>query len=134
MGGYANRVIDSYTKKFETCNETYRKIKESKEGKENKEPKKDRGQPFLVNLPLYLKHLNQDENYKTCLISKAISEFGPTDKNPIFYELLISKSKNFNDFKKPKSLDFDYSFASDFMSLVYKIKAATKVFEALKNT
>lgn len=27
MGAFANRVVESYTKKFETCNESFRKSK-----------------------------------------------------------------------------------------------------------
>jgi hypothetical protein len=66
MSAYANRVVDSYVKKFETCNEIFRKIKDIKIEKKGKTP------PFLINLPLYFKNENQDELYKTSLIYSAI--------------------------------------------------------------
>jgi hypothetical protein len=46
MGSLAARVIDSYTKKFEICNETFRK---------SKPDKKKNTPPFLINYPLFLK-------------------------------------------------------------------------------
>lgn len=58
MGSFASRVIDSYTKKFEICNEAFRK---------NKPEKKKNTPPLLINYPLYLKFI--DENlYKEALI------------------------------------------------------------------
>ena len=58
MGSFANRVVDSYTKGFEVCNETYRKTKVEK---------KKTVAPLLTNLPLYLKYLGNEENYKSSL-------------------------------------------------------------------
>lgn len=49
MSSFATRVVDSYTKKFEICNETFRK---------NKPEKKKNCPPLLINLPLYLKFNN----------------------------------------------------------------------------
>lgn len=40
---------------------------------------------------------------------------------------------NFNDFKKPKNFEFENKYADTFINNVYKAKAATKLFEALKN-
>lgn len=52
MGSFATRVIDSYTKKFEICNEIFRKNKPVE--------KKKNSPPLLINYPLYLKYI--DEN------------------------------------------------------------------------
>lgn len=59
MGAFANRVIDSYTKKFEICNENFRKAKYEK---------KKNSPPLLTNLPLYLKSLNLDDLFKTAIL------------------------------------------------------------------
>lgn len=68
MGGLANRVVDSYGKKFETCNESFRKAKYEK---------KKNTPPLLINLPLYFKALGLDESYKNSLMANAIEEYGP---------------------------------------------------------
>jgi hypothetical protein len=73
MGGYANRVVDSYVKKFETCNEIFRKIKEEKIEKKGKIP------PLLINLPIYFKSQNQDELYKSSLLYDSIKDYGPKE-------------------------------------------------------
>lgn len=94
MGGYANRVCESYSKKFESCNESFRK---------SKWEKKKNNPPLLTNLPLYLKSLALDVSYKSSLTFNAIQEYGPKEENHAFYELLKNKMSNFNDFKKPKN-------------------------------
>lgn len=68
MGAFANRVVDSYTKKFEVCNEGFRKTKGDK---------KKNSPPNLTNLPIYIKNVANDDEYKTALIESAITEFGP---------------------------------------------------------
>lgn len=93
MGAFANRVVDSYTRNFEICNETFRKTKVQK---------KKTVPPLLTNLPVFIKYLGQDEKYKTALIENAINEYGPKEFNPVFQEILKKKLNNFNDFKKPK--------------------------------
>lgn len=75
MGGFANRVCDSYSKKFESCNEAFRK---------SKWEKKKNSPPLLTNLPLYLKSLNLDTSYKSSLTWNAIQEYGPKEDNPTF--------------------------------------------------
>lgn len=67
MGSYATRVVDSYTKKFEICNETFRK---------SKPEKKKNSPPLLINLPSYLKFIDEQE-YKNALIHHCIQEYGP---------------------------------------------------------
>lgn len=64
MGGFANRVVDSYTRNFEICNETFRK---------NKVEKKKTVPPLLTNFPLYVKYMGYDNAYKTCLIDNSIN-------------------------------------------------------------
>ena len=51
MGSYATRVIDSYTKKFESWNEIYRK---------NKPEKKKNTPPLLISYPLYMRSIFED--------------------------------------------------------------------------
>jgi hypothetical protein len=51
MGSLATRVVDSYAKKFEVCNEAFRK---------NKIENKKNAPPLLINLPLYLKSKSED--------------------------------------------------------------------------
>lgn len=63
MGAFANRVIDSYTKKFQVCNEAFRKAKYQK---------KKNSPPLLTNLPLYFKYQNFDESYKSSILASAI--------------------------------------------------------------
>lgn len=53
--GFLNKVIDTYTKRFESCNELSRKLKVSDQDKKKNMP------PVLVNLPIYIKNVVQNE-------------------------------------------------------------------------
>ena len=99
MGALANRVVDNYTKKFETCNEVHRKTKSEK--KKNSTP------PLLTNLPIYLKDNVTEDLYRNCLIENCINEYGPKEYSVVFEDLVKKKIGVFNDFKKPKKLAID---------------------------
>ena len=125
MGAFANRVVDSYTRKFEACNEVHRKTKVDK--------KKNNTPPLLTNLPIFIKDTVTEEVYRNCLIENAIQEYGPKDYNPVFEDLLKKKVGNFNDFKKPKDFTIERKFVERFMQNVMRANAAKKLFEILDN-
>lgn len=70
--GFLNKVIDTYTKRFESCNELSRKLKASDQDKKKNMP------PILVNLPIYIKNVVQnEEDYKASIIYSTSKELGP---------------------------------------------------------
>lgn len=125
MGSFANRVIDNYTKKFETCNEVHRKNKVEK--------KKNNTPPLLTNFPIYLKDCINDEAYRNCLIENSIHEYGPKEYNPVFDDLVRKKVANFNDFKKPKDFGVDKKYSERFIHTVSQAHCAKKLFQILNN-
>lgn len=77
--GYLNKVIDTYTKRFEACNELSRKLKVPDQDKKKNSP------PVLVNLPIYIKNIVQnDEEYKASILYFTSKEFGPKEESPVF--------------------------------------------------
>ena len=60
MSGYVTRVIETYQKRFEMCNEIARKNKP--------DTSKKNQPPVLVNLPVYTKYKLDENQYKNLLI------------------------------------------------------------------
>ena len=125
--GFLNKVIDTYTKRFESCNELSRKLKGPDQDKKKNSP------PVLVNLPIYLKNVAQsDEDYKAAIIFATSREFGPKQESPVFDELLKNKLTNLSDFKRPKKTIHNAADEEKFTRGVLAATLITSVYKLIE--